>query len=273
MKRYILIFTLLPSLLSAQFLNFSGSLGLGKIWESSQISNDFNLKDEIRPNRSPFLLFNYQLRTSLKFGRVVVTTGINNAVAGNSFGFFVKSPKFRSFGGLKKRLFIGRDFLQIPILFELVDRVKINFKEGQNHTLNYTLKLGFALNQMNEYTSVENFGSIYENEAGASDTLLFQYDYQYLGKTGVGIMTEIVFNRVKKKSGIPSTLFLKVMLHQGLTKLAHGRVDVTFNSIQDSFNFISRGSYAGVAIGFYIARNKVSYQKQHEFYSQLQFGS
>lgn len=266
MKKYILIFTLLPNLLSAQFLNFSGNLGLGKAWESSQISNDFVFNDEIRPNRSPHLLFNYQLRASFKFGSTVVTTGINNAVAGNSFGFFVKSPKFRSFGALKKRLFMGRNVLQIPLLFQLKDRVKINIKEGHKHTLNYTLKLGLTLNRMNEYFDIKNAGTIFENESGVSDTLLFQYDYQYFGKTGVGLMSEIIFNRIKKGSGIPSTLFLKITIHQGLTKLVQGNVDVTFNSVNDNFSFISRGSYAGVALGFYIARNKVSYQKQHEFY-------
>lgn len=271
MKKIIFLISFIPNLLSAQFLNFSGNLGLSKGWEQTIVSEDFNESLNLRKNKSSILGFNYGLRAGFKISDFHFITNVNSGEFGNSFGFNFDKTILNSFPKISTRHYIGGTYIQTSVLVNAYHNNQLF--ESAKHRIKLDLNLGLAINKVNNPKKVDKTkGQIYSNQ-GREDTLVLAYDYDFLDKTGVGLITEIIFNRVKKESGIPSTLFLKITIHQGLTKLAQGSVDVTLNSVNDTFNFISRGSYAAVALGFYIARNKVSYQKQHEYFGKLKFGS
>ena len=270
-KKIIFLISIIPNLLSAQFLNFSGSVGLSKGWEQSIATRDFIETFNFRKRKSSVLGLNYGVRCEFKLSSKNFILNVNRGEVGNSFGFNFDNTMLNSFPKIRTRHYIGSTYIQTSVLVNAYHNNQLF--ESANHNIKLDLNLGLSINKVNNPKKVnESAGEVYSNQ-GREDTLVLAYDYDFLDKTGVGLMGEIIINRVKKESGIPSTLFFKIVIHQGLTKLAQGRVDVALNSVTDNFSFISRGSYAGVALGFYIARNKVSYQKQHEFYGKLKFGS
>lgn len=257
--RLIFLILLLPSIAFGQITSVSGAFGLGKISENTQIPSGFKFENEITANSGDVIYGFYHFRINFKIKNTYWSFGRNNAVAGNSFRLDFPDENGNMLNGYDTRRQKSISFNQLTLLYNLVRFLPVKYISGKRNVMGLSLNLGLAYNG-----SFGGLGSdfVVSSSNGFStnnvDTV-FVSSKTYSTDEKVqsfGLMAEIEIGRINKILNLPSTFFLKFVFHQGLNIITTSEVSIQHKGISDDFSYTSRGSYAGIAIGFNIFRNK-----------------
>lgn len=256
MKKFLPVFAIILTSHygSAQITSLTATLGMGKLFESTQIPSGLPEQLQVRAWPSGHLHPFYNLRLNFSVLNQEFSTGLNNSAAG--IGIYWKAADLNSEVRIKHKLYTAHDFTQLPILWKANEMI-IPRLSGKKNDLCLNLFVGIAFNKISAQTGNFDRLAIYEKRDVGADTIGYDIINKTAAKTGIGLVGELyICRRSKIFANHYSRLFGKISVHQGLTKLADTNIHLRVNTYETSFTSLSRGSFFNLTVGTYLFKRK-----------------